>query len=115
MIILVLFILLYLVVISDIITEVHFKMYFTPFYLGDNIAIVLMTIVYIVEILKKGNGNFLFASQFVCGAGFIVKGIGIFFINYHVQILWFRLPMIFLFVGKIFNFFGLAGAMCNSD
>ena len=111
----VLFILLYLVVISDIITEVHFKMYFTPFYLGDNIAIVLMTIVYIVEILKKGNGNFLFASQFVCGAGFIVKGIGIFFINYHVQILWFRLPMIFLFVGKIFNFFGLAGAMCNSD
>ena len=48
-----LFILIYLIVIGDIILEVYYKMFFTPLLLGDNIAIVAISIIYIFFYIKK--------------------------------------------------------------
>ena len=84
---LVLFIIIILLVVVDIIIEVCCKI-FTPFLLADNIAIFIMTIVYVVFIiLKKSleNVGLLLATIFVLLAGFIVKGVGFYLLNKNEQ------------------------------
>ena len=105
---LVLFIILILLVVGDIITEVYYKMLFTPFLLGDNIVIVLMSIIYLIFIiLKKPINNLLAWSILVLGAGFVVKGIGLYLFKLKGTTTTFTLVNSILFFGKIGIILGL--------
>ena len=105
---LVLFIILILLVVGDIITEVYYKMLFTPFLLGDNIVIVLMSIIYLIFIiLKKQINNLLAWSILVLGAGFVVKGIGLYLFKLKGTTTTFTLVNSILFFGKIGIILGL--------
>ena len=105
---LVLFIILILLVVGDIITEVYYKMLFTPFLLGDNIVIVLMSIIYLIFIiLKKQINNLLAWSILVLGAGFVVKGIGLYLFKLKGTTTTFTLINSILFFGKIGIILGL--------
>ena len=98
-----LFILIYLIVIGDIILEVCYKMFFTPFLLGDNIGIFVMTIIFIIFIIKKSSKlieHLLAAASIILIAGFIVKGIGIFYFKKKEQPLLLRWLVVFFFLEK---------------
>ena len=102
------FIILILLVVGDIITEVYYKMLFTPFLLGDNIVIVLMSIIYLIFIiLKKQINNLLAWSILVLGAGFVVKGIGLYLFKLKGTTTTFTLINSILFFGKIGIILGL--------
>ena len=83
-IILVLTTILILFCVGDIIIEIFCKM-FTPWILGDNAAIFIMLIVYIIFIILKKdikNPCLGMIAFFVIIAGFIVKGTGFYLLNH---------------------------------
>ena len=84
---LVLFIVLILFIVIDIILEVCGKL-FTPFLLGDNIAIFIMAIVHVIFIILKKSIEdpcLVAVSFFVLLAGFAVKGVGFYLMNQNVE------------------------------
>ena len=77
------FIVLIVFIVIDIILEVCCKL-FTPFLLGDNIGIFIMTIVYVFFIILKKSiedPRLGIVAFFVLLARFVVKGVGFYLMN----------------------------------
>ena len=110
---LILSIFLIIIFIADLILEISFGI-FSPFIMGDDVAILTMAIVYIVLIVKKKRFNHPAlgaATVFVWFVGFGVKGFGMTQGGGKVG---FLVPLFFLIAGRTFTMFFCIPHTCNN-